>query len=74
MSQDVRKIIALNVKKYREQNNLHKEELSLLLGFDNSYISKLERSNINITIDKLSLIANYFGVTVLDLVSIHDDE
>lgn len=69
MSQDIRKIIALNVKKYREQNNFRREELSLQLGFDNSYISKLEHSKINITIDKLALIAKHFGITVLDIVT-----
>ena len=44
-----------------------REELSLALGFDNSYISKLEKGKINITIDKLSVIADYFNVDLVDL-------
>lgn len=68
MSQDARKYIAKNVKKYRIQKGLKREELSLLLGFDNSYISKLERESINITIDKLELIANYFETDVINLL------
>ena len=68
MSQDVRKRIAKNVKFYREKKRLTHEELSLILGFDNSYISKLEKENINITIDKLAQIANFFEIDILDLL------
>ena len=67
MSQDIRQIFATNVKALREAKHLKREELSLLLGFDNSYISKLEKGKINITIDKLSVIADYFNVDILDL-------
>ena len=67
MSQDVRKIFALNIKTLREKKGLKKEELSLLLGFDNSYISKLEKQRVNITIDKISKLASFFEVEVKDL-------
>ena len=53
MSQELRAKIANNIKNLRVRKKLKKEELSLMLGFDNSYISKLEKSKINITIDKL---------------------
>lgn len=68
MSQDVRQKIADNVKKYRTAQKLKREELSLMLGFDNSYISKLERKAINITIDKLEKIADVLNVDVVDLL------
>jgi len=71
MGQDVllhnRKILADNVKSLREQKKIRREELSLALGFDNSYISKLEKGKINITIDKLSILANYFNIEITDL-------
>ena len=67
MSQDIRKIFALNIKTLREKKGLKKEELSLLLGFDNSYISKLEKGNINITIDKIEKIANHFNIEITKL-------
>ena len=67
MSQEIRKKLAENVKKYRLKNKLNREELSLMLGFDNSYISKLEKCKVNITIDKLSAIAKYFNINVKDL-------
>lgn len=68
MSQDIREKIAKNVCRYREYRNLKREELSLSLGFDNSYISKLERCAINITIDKLEQIAEFLNINVIDLL------
>lgn len=67
MSQDIRVKLAENVKKFRLKKGLTREELSLLLGVDNSYISKLERKSINITIDKMSILANALGVEVYEL-------
>lgn len=68
MSQYSRKYIAQNVKKYRIAKGLKREELSLTLGFDNSYISKLERGTINITIDKLEDIAKFLNIDVINLL------
>ncbi len=71
MSQDNRfsnrELLAKNIIKLRTKRNIRREELSLALGFDNSYISKLEKSKINITIDKLTLIANYFEISIKEL-------
>ena len=69
MSQTTRELLAHNVAKYRNQKKLSREELSLTLNFDNSYISKLERCKVNITIDRMSKIAQYFEVEVKDLLS-----
>ena len=60
-------LLANNVKRLRSKLKIKREELSLALGFDNSYISKLEKGRINITIDKLSIIADYFNVDLVDL-------
>lgn len=68
MSQTLRKRIALSVKYYREQKGYKREELSLLLGVDNSYISKLEKARVNITIDKLEQISLILEIDVLKLL------
>jgi transcriptional regulator with XRE-family HTH domain len=68
MSQEIRTILANNIEKLRTKKNLKREELSLQLGFDNSYISKLEKSRINITLDKLEKIANFFDTEVYKLL------
>ena len=64
MSQGVRQILATNIKSLRTQKKLSREELSLVLGVDNSYISKLEKGKINITLDKIEMLANYFKTDV----------
>ena len=68
MSQEIRAVLACNIEKLRTKKNLKREELSLQLGFDNSYISKLEKSRINITLDKLEKIANFFDTEVYKLL------
>ena len=68
MSQEIRNKIANNIKKLRMGKHLKKEELSLILRFDNSYISKVENSRMNITIDKLEKIAKYFKVETYKLL------
>ena len=67
MSQLARKIISDNIKKFREKSGLKREELSLKLGGDNSYISKLERYKVNIPIDRIEEIANILGINFIDL-------
>lgn len=68
MSQELRNKLATNVKKLRETAGVKREKLSLLLGFDNSYISKLEKSKVNITIDKLEMISDFFEVDAISLL------
>ena len=60
-------ILANNVKNLRTKNGYTSQELSLILGFDNSYISKVENANMNITIDKLDAIANFFNTDTRSL-------
>lgn len=68
MSQEIRNILAHNVEKLRVNKKLKREELSLILGFDNSYISKLEKSRINITLDKLEKISEFFEIETYKLL------
>lgn len=68
MCQDGRKIIAKNLQYYRNAKKLTREELSLNLGLDNSYISKLEKCKINISIDTLTKIATKLNIQISDLL------
>ena len=68
MSQKIREKLAKNSIFLRAVKGLKREELSLILGFDNSYISKLEKGKINITIDKLEIISNYFDIDTYKLL------
>lgn len=69
MCQLGRKIIADNVKKYREIIDMTREDLSLSIGYDNSYISKLENYKINIPIDTVEDIARILNVDVRKLLN-----
>jgi len=68
MSQEIREKIAKKVYELRKRSKLTREELSLKLGLDNSYISKLEHAKINISIDRLEEIANYFKTNITDFL------
>ena len=58
--------IAQKVKQFRAKNKLKREELSLKLGMDNSYISKLEHCRVNIPIDRLEQLANLMEISLSD--------
>lgn len=68
MSQEGRLKLSANLKYYRELYGYTREETSLSLGFDNSYIGKVEKGKINITIDRLTKIASFFNIEIKDLV------
>ena len=68
MCQDGRKILAKNIKKHRELQKLTREQLSLMIGLDNSYISKLEKCKINATIDIISNVADKLNIQILELL------
>ncbi len=67
MTKDVKKILAKNIKKLRRQKGITQEDLSFELELDGSYIGKIENAKINITIDKIIKIADYFKVDVYKL-------
>lgn len=68
MNQDSKIILAKNIETLRTSKNLTREALSLILGFENSYISKVEKQKINITIERLDKIASYFEVETYNLL------
>lgn len=68
MNRDSKFILAKNVEKFRTSKKLTREALSLILGFENSYISKLEKQKINITIERLDKIASYFEIETYNLL------
>lgn len=63
-----RKILAHNIKKYRQIENLSQEELSFRCHLHRTYISSIERCNRNVSIDNIEKIANALHVTSADLL------
>lgn len=68
VTKDIKKILAKNIKRLRKQKRLTQENLSLELELDGSYIGKIENAKMNITIEKLDLIAKYFEVDTFELL------
>lgn len=50
-------IFAINVKKYRSEQNLSQDALADLAGLHRTYISAIERERRNISIDNIENIA-----------------
>lgn len=69
MSQKIRILLGKNIENLRKNKKITREDLSLMLNFDNSYISKLEKGKINITIDRLEKIADFFEIEPYILLS-----
>ncbi len=67
INKNIKEKLGKNLKNLRHKSGISQEELSLELGLDNSYIGKVENAKLNITIDKLILIADYFKVPVKNL-------
>lgn len=65
INKNIKKKLAKNIRLLRHKIGISQEELSLEL--DNSYIRKVENQKLNITFDKLILIANYFNIPVKNL-------
>lgn len=66
---DLHRILARNVKKYRGVAELSQERLSRLCGLHYSYVGRLERSIGNPGLSTIRRLADQLGVTVVDLLS-----
>lgn len=64
---NTKELLGLKVKELRRMRKITQENLSEIIGVDNSYISKFERQNVNITIDKLEKIAKALDVEFVEL-------
>ena len=69
MNNNVKRRFGKNLKKFRKQRGLSQEDLSLELNLDGSYIGKVENGKLNITIDKIILIANYLERDIVEFFS-----
>ncbi len=66
--QNIRKILAANIKKYRAEQNMSQEALALECNIHRTYISDIERCSRNVSIDNIAKIAAALNVTAADLL------
>ncbi|MDM1284367.1 helix-turn-helix transcriptional regulator [Acinetobacter towneri] len=56
------------VRKYRKERNMSQEQLALLCNMDRSYLGRIERGEVNPTLEKLYELAKSLDVNVKDLL------
>ena len=56
------------IRKQRTQQGITQESLALQCGIDRSYMGRIERGEVNLTVEKLYEIANTLEVHVRDLL------
>ena len=56
------------VRKHRKEKNISQEKLALLCNIDRSYMGRIERGEVNITLEKIYDIAYSLDVDVKELL------
>ena len=57
-----------NIRSVRERQNLTQEDVAKKAGFSANYYAKIERGEINTTLEKLHKIINALGVEASDII------
>ncbi|WP_179996911.1 helix-turn-helix domain-containing protein [Acinetobacter sp. YH16050] len=61
-------LLGQKIRKARLEKNLSQEKLALICGLDRSYMGRIERGEVNITVLKLYEIAQILKVAPHDLL------
>ena len=57
-------VLGRNIRKTRKEKNLSQEKLALMCGLDRSYMGRIERGEVNITVLKLYEISKVLKVDI----------
>ena len=61
-------LISIKIREIRKQSNINQESLALLADIDRSYMGRIERGEVNITVDKLYQLSSVLNCSVHDLL------
>jgi len=64
----VRKRFGQNLRAVRQSKGFSQEHLAHAAGIDRSYVGKIERGQVNLSIEKLYLLAETLGCSPKELV------
>lgn len=70
-AQEIKLIIANNIRKYRSQLGLSQEELADICDLHRTYIGSVERCERNVTLNTLCVLSNALKIKVVDLLTNH---
>ena len=59
---DLRGVLAYNIRLHRVRNGLSQEDLALACGLDRTYVSAVERSVWNIALSNVEKVATALGI------------
>lgn len=68
-SENIRTILAENLRNLRRSQNLSQDELAVKCGLHRTYIGSVERCERNVTLSSLEMLAAALGVSVPELLS-----
>lgn len=68
MSFNIAKSFGTKLKATRKIKNISQEKLALLANIDRSYMGRIERGEVNITLEKVYVLANALECSVYDLL------
>ena len=54
-------IIGLKIRQKRQENGINQEKLALLAEIDRSYMGRIERGEVNITLENSTAYAKYWN-------------
>jgi len=62
-------LFGLNLKKFREKNNLSQEKLAQMANLDRTYISSVERGKRNISLINILKLAHALNIDPCNLIN-----
>ncbi|WP_202744766.1 helix-turn-helix domain-containing protein [Acinetobacter pittii] len=68
MNQELAKSIGFLIRSTRKHENISQEQLALLTGIDRSYLGRIERGEVSVTVEKLAQIAVILNVDIKSLI------
>lgn len=63
----------LKVREQRKLKKISQEKLALLCNIDRSYMGRIERGEVNVTLEKIFMLAKALDISPLNLIP-YDDE
>ncbi|GAM56892.1 transcriptional regulator, XRE family [Vibrio ishigakensis] len=65
---DLAKQFGANLRKIRKEKGISQDNLALLAEIDRSYVGRIERGEVNITLDKAYQLANALKCDLVELL------
>ena len=68
MNQELAQFIGSKIRSMRQLENISQEQLALLTGIDRSYLGRIERGEVNLTVEKIYEIASVLKISPKELL------